>query len=152
MKIKRWLASFLAVSILLGATPGTVAMAEGLDTESVITHQHTDSCYRLEENCIHNHTDECYPIIESIPEEASPSDAQYSEPTECTHVCSEENGCIVRYWIVPIPQKHPQKTLLLILRRNLYRKQSQKRHRVMQSPPPAGMYLYGKMHCRSYQF
>ena len=96
MKIKRWLASFLAVSILLGATPGTVAMAEGLDTESVITHQHTDSCYRLEENCIHNHTDECYPIIESIPEEASPSDAQYSEPTECTHVCSEENGCIVK--------------------------------------------------------
>ncbi|EJW98202.1 hypothetical protein, secreted, partial [gut metagenome] len=82
MKIKRWLASFLAVSILLGANPGKVAMAEGLDTESAITHKHTDSCYRLEENCIHNHTGERYPTIESIPEEASLSDAQYSEPTD----------------------------------------------------------------------
>ena len=93
---RKWLASFLAICVLLNTLTGTVAMAEGLDTESAITHQHIDSCYRLEENCIHNHSEECYPAIESIPEEASPSNAQYLEPTECIHICSEENGCIVK--------------------------------------------------------
>ena len=93
---RKWLASFLAICVLLNTFSGTVAMAEGLDTESAITHQHIDSCYRLEENCIHNHSEECYPAIESIPEEASPSNAQYLEPTECIHICSEENGCIVK--------------------------------------------------------
>ena len=93
---RKWLASFLAICVLLNTFSGTVAMAEGLDTESAITHQHIDSCYRLEENCIHNHSEKCYPVIESIPEEASPSNAQYLEPTECIHICSEENGCIVK--------------------------------------------------------
>ena len=93
---RKWLASFLAICVLLNTFSGTVAMAEGLDTESAITHQHIDSCYRLEENCIHNHSEECYPAIESIPEEASPSNDQYLEPTECIHICSEENGCIVK--------------------------------------------------------
>ena len=83
---RKWLASFLAICVLLNTFSGTVAMAEGLDTESAITHQHIDSCYRLEENCIHNHSEKCYPVIESIPEEASPSNAQYLEPTECIHI------------------------------------------------------------------
>ncbi|MDO4664450.1 MAG: DUF5979 domain-containing protein, partial [Erysipelotrichaceae bacterium] len=74
MKIKRWLISFLAVSIFLGANLQTIVMAEGLNTESVITHQDTDSSDRLEENCIHNHTDECYSTAEKNLEEASPND------------------------------------------------------------------------------
>lgn len=152
MKIKRWLASFLAVSILLGATPGTVAMAEGLDTESVITHQHTDSCYRLEENCIHNHTDECYPIIESILEEASPSDAQYSAPTECTHVCSEENGCIVKVLDCPYTTEASPEDFTSDTTEESIPETIPEATPGNAVPPPAGMYLYGKMHCRSYQF
>ena len=54
----------------------------------------TDGCYREVEKCVHEHTPECYPEAEGTDDEATPSNAKAAEPTECTHVCSEESGCI----------------------------------------------------------
>ena len=109
MNVKKLLASFLAVCILLGAIPETVAMAESLDTGSAITHQHTDSCYRIKRNCIHTHTEECFPPAEDNPDAASPSSAEQLQPDNCSHVCSEETGCIVKvldcsYVMEEVPQ------------------------------------------------
>ena len=65
---------------------GYVAGTEG----KPCTHVHTDDCYVVVEDCVHVHTAECYPE-DNDTEEASPSNAK--EPTECSHVCSEETGC-----------------------------------------------------------
>ena len=73
--------------------------------ESPCTHQHSEECYHEVTSCTHEHTPDCYPAEDSsIPEdgttssedtetpEATPSEP--AEPTACSHVCSEENGCI----------------------------------------------------------
>ena len=58
------------------------------------SHEHTEDCYTLVTECVHEHTAECYPA-ESVSENtATPSEPGEAEPTECTHVCSEESGCI----------------------------------------------------------
>lgn len=56
-------------------------------------HEHTEDCYTLVEACVHEHTAECYPESETG-DAATPSNA--AEPTECSHVCSEETGCITK--------------------------------------------------------
>lgn len=64
--------------------------------ESPCTHEHDEDCYTLVTECVHEHTAECYPE-ESVSENtATPSEAEEAEPTACTHVCSEENGCITK--------------------------------------------------------
>ena len=40
--------------------------------------------------CVHVHTEECY----GEPDEEATSSQIGEEPTECTHVCTEESGCI----------------------------------------------------------
>jgi len=40
--------------------------------------------------CVHVHTEECY----GEPDEAATSSQIEEEPTECTHVCTVESGCI----------------------------------------------------------
>lgn len=73
--------------------------------ESPCTHQHSEECYHEVTSCTHEHTPDCYPAEDSsIPEdgttssedteapEATPSEP--AEPTACSHVCSEESGCI----------------------------------------------------------
>ena len=67
---------------------GYVEAVEG----SKCTHEHTEDCYTEVEECLHKHTAECYP--EADDEDATKSDA--AEPTECTHICNEENGCITK--------------------------------------------------------
>ncbi len=63
---------------------------------SPCTHEHDEDCYTLVTKCVHEHTAECYPA-ESVSENtATPSEAEEAEPTACTHVCSEENGCITK--------------------------------------------------------
>ena len=57
-------------------------------------HEHTEDCYTLVENCVHEHGPECYPADSVSDNTATPSDAEDREPTECTHVCSEDTGCI----------------------------------------------------------
>ena len=60
-------------------------------------HEHTDECYKEVTECVHEHTDECYPAEDSVSDnDATPSDAEEKEPTECTHMCSEESGCITK--------------------------------------------------------
>ena len=60
------------------------------------SHEHTEDCYTLVTECVHEHTAECYPA-ESVSENtATPSEPEEAEPTACTHVCSEESGCITK--------------------------------------------------------
>ena len=82
----------------------TCGYVEG-SAESPCTHEHSEDCYTEVTSCTHEHTGECYPASDSsIPEdgttssedteapEATPSEP--AEPTACSHVCSEESGCI----------------------------------------------------------
>lgn len=77
---------------------------EGI-AESPCTHEHSEECYHEVTSCTHEYTKDCYPAEDSsIPEdgttssedteapEATPSES--AEPTACSHVCSEESGCI----------------------------------------------------------
>lgn len=82
----------------------TCGYVEGI-AESPCTHEHSEDCYTEVTSCTHEHTPDCYPASDSsIPEdgttssedteapEVAPSEA--AEPTACSHVCSEESGCI----------------------------------------------------------
>lgn len=58
-------------------------------------HEHMEDCYKEMTKCIHEHSDDCYPVEDSVLDnDATPSDAEQREPTECIHICSEESGCI----------------------------------------------------------
>ena len=65
-------------------------------TGSPCSHEHTADCYTTEKNCSHEHTGDCY----SQAENSNPDDTEASSgsegqtPDACTHVCSEETGCI----------------------------------------------------------
>ena len=59
-------------------------------------HEHTEDCYTLVTSCVHKHTADCYPAESVSDNTASPSDAENQEPVNCTHECSEENGCITK--------------------------------------------------------
>ena len=59
-------------------------------------HEHTVDCYEEVTNCVHEHDGDCYPEESVSGNEAAPSGEQKREPTECTHVCSEESGCITK--------------------------------------------------------
>lgn len=73
-----------------GYTEGT----EGAACE----HEHTEDCYTLVEKCIHEHDESCYPVLEGsvLENTATPSEAEKTQPTACTHECSEERGCITK--------------------------------------------------------
>ena len=59
-------------------------------------HEHTADCYEEVTDCVHEHDEDCYPEESVSGNEATPSGPQKREPTECTHVCSEESGCITK--------------------------------------------------------
>lgn len=73
-----------------GYTEGT----EGADCE----HEHTEDCYPLVKKCIHEHDESCYPVLEGSVSEntATSSEVEEAQPTECTHECSKESGCITK--------------------------------------------------------
>ena len=73
-----------------GYTEGT----EGAACE----HEHTEDCYTLVKKCIHEHDESCYPVLEGSVSEntATSSEVEEAQPTECTHECSEESGCITK--------------------------------------------------------
>ena len=101
---KRIFAAFVCLCMLMALVP---SMAYAGDTVSVgglcehhtqhddacgysegtaevpCSHEHTEDCYTLVENCVHGHTEECY-------------SAGSTEPDLCSHVCSEESGCITK--------------------------------------------------------
>lgn len=73
---------------------------EGI-AESPCTHEHSEDCYTEVTSCTHEHTSDCYPASDSsIPEDGTTSSEDESvlpeaaEPSLCSHVCSEESGCI----------------------------------------------------------
>ncbi len=63
---------------------------------SACSHEHTADCYTTEKNCSHEHTGDCYSQAEnSNPDDTeTPSGSEGQAPDACTHVCSEETGCI----------------------------------------------------------
>lgn len=65
-------------------------------TGSPCSHEHTADCYTTEKNCSHEHTGDCYSQAEnSNPDDTeTPSGSEGQAPDACTHVCSEETGCI----------------------------------------------------------
>lgn len=93
----------------------TCGYVEG-SAESPCTHEHSEDCYTKVTSCTHEHTSDCYPASDSsIPEDGTtssegesvedttPSDdesgknatlPEAAEPTQCSHVCSVESGCI----------------------------------------------------------
>lgn len=54
------------------------------------THEHTDDCYTLVTQCVHEHTVECYS------DGILPAEGEEKAADACTHVCSEESGCITK--------------------------------------------------------
>ena len=54
------------------------------------THEHTDDCYSLVTQCVHEHTAECYS------DGILPAEGEEKAADACTHVCSEESGCITK--------------------------------------------------------
>ena len=61
-------------------------------------HEHTEDCYTLVKKCIHKHDESCYPVLEGSVSEntATSSEVEEAQPTECTHECSKESGCITK--------------------------------------------------------
>ena len=124
MKMKQRIGTaLLSGALLLGLLPtGALAAVEGVqDSGAAVTadglcehhpqhdescgytegsegtpcgHEHTEDCYALVTECVHEHGPECYPAEDVSGNTATPSDAEEQEPTACTHVCSEESGCI----------------------------------------------------------
>nr|WP_147352756.1 right-handed parallel beta-helix repeat-containing protein [Clostridium sp. OF03-18AA] len=58
----------------------------------------TEDCYTPVKKCIHEHDESCYPVLEGSVSEntATSSEVEEAQPTECTHECSEESGCITK--------------------------------------------------------
>ena len=61
---------------------------------SPCTHEHDEDCYQLVTECVHEHSPECCPAQSVSENTATPSQPEEADPTACTHVCSEESGCI----------------------------------------------------------
>lgn len=57
-------------------------------------HEHTDACYEEVTDCKHEHTDACYETQSATEEPAEGENPQ--KMLNCTHVCSEGSGCIVK--------------------------------------------------------
>ena len=80
--------------------------------EQPCLHVHTEECYEYVTSCVHEHTEECYPLLEVVSAEAQDTEGteddagsaeepqtelvRGSEPTACTHICSEESGCVTK--------------------------------------------------------
>ena len=54
------------------------------------SHEHTEDCYTLVTECVHEHTAECYS------DGILPVDGEEKTADSCSHVCSEESGCITK--------------------------------------------------------
>lgn len=73
----------------------TCGYVEGIEGNPC-THEHGAECYTEVTSCTHTHTEECYPVLDNdiSGNDATPSEP--AEPTECSHECSAESGCIVQ--------------------------------------------------------
>ena len=107
-KWKRPLALLLSVAMMfsMSGTPVYAAAMEtgasavcphhvhdetcGYSEGTPCTHEHTDDCYTLVTQCVHEHTAECYS------DGILPAEGEEKAADACTHVCSEESGCITK--------------------------------------------------------
>lgn len=81
-------------------TEHTEACGYAASSGGLCAHEHTEDCYRLIEVCVHQHSTACYP--EPDAGEATPSQA--NKPTECSHECTEESGCVQK--VLACPHEH----------------------------------------------
>ena len=106
-KWKRPLALLLSVAMMFSMS-GTPVYAADMETGASVcphhvhdetcgysegtpcTHEHTDDCYTLVTQCVHEHTAECYS------DGMLPAEGEEKATDACTHVCSEESGCITK--------------------------------------------------------
>ena len=106
-KWKRPLALLLSVAMMFSMS-GTPVYAADVETGTSVcphhvhdetcgysegtpcTHEHTDDCYTLVTQCVHEHTAECYS------DGILPAEGEEKAADACTHVCSEESGCITK--------------------------------------------------------
>ena len=106
-KWKRPLALLLSVAMMFSMS-GTPVYAADVETGTSVcphhvhdetcgysegtpcTHEHTDDCYTLVTQCVHEHTAECYS------DGMLPAEGEEKGADACTHVCSEESGCITK--------------------------------------------------------
>ncbi|WP_066460120.1 S-layer homology domain-containing protein [Anaerotruncus rubiinfantis] len=107
--VSRLAAAALSVCMVFTLMPQTAFAAEVPDTQCGHHPVHTAECGYQQavegQPCGHTHTADCYAEQDSVSDNtASPSDAEESEPTECTHVCSEETDCITE--VLDCPHKH----------------------------------------------
>lgn len=95
---KQITALLLAVVLSFSTLPMNVLAAEAIDAGGLCDRhsQHTEDCYTLVTSCVHEHTAACYPADSVSGNMAAPSGQTEDKPTECTHVCSEESGCITK--------------------------------------------------------
>ncbi len=66
------------------------------DSDTGLSHEHTDECYRSVEKCIHEHTTECYTQEDRNGADEGVENPEETDPVLCRHICSEESGCITR--------------------------------------------------------
>ena len=108
-RAKRIYGILLSMSMLLTLLSVPAWAAEPVETGVgyELEHEHTQGCYTLTENCIHEHTSECCPQTTGTGT-VSGNDVMETveaQPTECTHVCSEESGCISRRLSCPFEKE-----------------------------------------------
>ena len=101
-------AAFLLAAAMIFTMPGVPASAVEAGASAVHTGlcehhpEHTEDCGYTEGTegaaCEHEHDESCYPVLEGSASEntATPSEAEKTQPTACTHECSEESGCITK--------------------------------------------------------
>lgn len=92
-KRKQIYAAVICICMVFSLISAPVSAAEKEDT-----HEHTQECYTWVEKCVHEHTKDCYPQddAEEGASEQEAASSETKEPSECAHVCSEENGCMTK--------------------------------------------------------
>ena len=99
---KRFLSLLLCVAMLFSFCPRT-AFAESDKANGLCEHhtRHTADCGYSEGSegtpCGHEHTEDCYTLVTECVHEHGPECCPAEQETSvCTHVCSEESGCIAK--------------------------------------------------------
>ena len=79
---------------------GYIAPTEG----QPCTHEHTEECYTEITACVHVHDESCYSVLsgedrtedegQAEGEEQTEAQAEDREADACTHICTEESGCV----------------------------------------------------------
>lgn len=96
---RKWTACVLAAAMACSGsvTPAYAELVSARTDSDSVHREHGPECFREETNCIHIHTADCF--LQETEEDtiagATPSDAADKTVLNvCSHVCSQESGCI----------------------------------------------------------